>query len=147
MTNGEMAQSYLKTAGYSLRQAQVAFADEVWHLAVRRCQESVELALKGILRLLGVEVPRVHDVGAFLKEREDEFPEWFRQHIDRLAHISRGLRKDREMSIYGDEELALPPEHIFSKFDAERAIENASFVLDVCKRLFEAFEAEQEEQE
>lgn len=144
MTNDEMAQSYLKTAEYSLKQAQAALEDGVWHLTVRRCQECVEMALKGILRLYGVEVPRIHGGGAFIKEREERFPDWFRRHVDRLVHISRGLRKDREMSIYGDEELAVPPERIFSQFDAEHAVESASFVLDVCKRLFEAFKQEKE---
>jgi HEPN domain-containing protein len=33
------------------------------NLAVRRSQEVVELALKGTLRCLGVDYPRVHDVG------------------------------------------------------------------------------------
>jgi len=137
MTNREMAQSYLRTAEYSLKQAKAAYADGVWHLVIRRCQESVEMALKGVLRYLGLEIPRVHDVGSFIKDHRDSFPEWFREHVDRVAYISRGLRKDRETSIYGEEEVALPPERIFSKFDADEAMRNASFVLDVCKRLFE----------
>ena len=98
------------------------------------------MALKGILRLMGLEVPRVHDVGSFVKEHRGSLPEWFQEHVDRLAYISRGLRKDRETSIYGEEEVALPPERIFSKFDADEAMKNASFVLEVCKRLFEEFD-------
>jgi len=90
MTNEEMAQSYLLTAEYSLKQAEMACTDGVWHLAVRRCQEGAEMALKATLRLVGLEVPKVHDVGFFLRENKALFPAWFQAHIDRLVHISRG---------------------------------------------------------
>lgn len=139
MTTKEMAQSYIRTAEHSLKQARLAYDDELWHLAVRRSQESVELALKGVLRLLGLEVPRVHDVSFFLREHRGRFPSWFQDQIDRISYISRGLRKDRELSLYGDEEMALPPDLIFSKFDAEEALKNAQFVLEHSKRLLEEF--------
>lgn len=139
MTSREMALSYIKTAEHSLKQARLAYEDELWHLAVRRSQESVEMALRGALRLPGVEAPGTHDVSFYLRENRSRFPDWFQLRIDRLAHISRGLRKDRELSLYGDEEMALPPELIFSKLDAEEAIKNASFVLELSKRLLEEF--------
>lgn len=135
MTSEEMARSYIKIAEHSLKEARLAYEDKLWHLAVRRSQESVELALKGALRLLGVEIPRTHDVSFHLRENRSRFPDWFQLQIDKLAHISRSLCKDRQLSFYGDEEMALPPELI----DAEDAIQNASFVLDLSKRLLEEF--------
>jgi HEPN domain-containing protein len=137
MTNNEMAQSYLLTAQYSLKQAEAASTDQVWHLAVRRCQEATEMALKAALRLVGLEVPRVHDVGFALREKRDRFPTWFQEHIDRSVHVSRGLRGDRELSIYGDEALRLPPETIFTQIDADEALEETAFVLEQVRRLFE----------
>lgn len=136
----EMARSYLATAEHSLKQAKLACEDGMWHLAVRRSQESVEMALKGILRLAGLEAPRRHDFGPLLREHRKYFPQWFQEQIDRLAHISRQLCKEREASLYGEEEEALPPERIFSKFDAEEALKSASFVLEVCARLLEEAE-------
>ena len=38
-----------------------------WNLVVRRCQEVVELALKGTLLWAGLEVPWVHDAGMFIR--------------------------------------------------------------------------------
>ncbi|MCS7286328.1 MAG: HEPN domain-containing protein [Anaerolineae bacterium] len=139
MTTKEMAQSYIRTAEHSLKQARLAYDDGLWHLAVRRSQESVEPALKGVLRLLGLEVLRVHDVSFFLMEHRSRFPSWFQVQTDKLSYISRGLRKDRELSLYRDEEMALPPDLIFSKFDAEEALKNAQFVLEHSKRLLEEF--------
>lgn len=144
MTNEEMAESYLMTAEYSLKQASMARTDGVWHLAVRRCQEGAEMALKATLRLVGLEVPKVHDVGFFLRENRAMFPVWFQTHVDRLAHISRSLRKDREVSVYGDETLGLPPETIFSQVDADEALEEARFTFETARRLFEEFQSERQ---
>ncbi|MEO0248317.1 MAG: HEPN domain-containing protein [candidate division WOR-3 bacterium] len=137
MTSQEMAESYIQTAAYIMKQAKMAHADNVWHLTVRRCQECVEMALKGALRLVGVEVPKMHDVGFVLREHKDAFPEWFKAEIDRAARISRSLRGEREMSLYGDDQLALPPEVVFTKLDADEALRDADSVLSFCESLFQ----------
>jgi hypothetical protein len=41
---------------------------------VREAQEIVELSLKGMLRQVGVESPKWHDVGGFLLQFGDRFP-------------------------------------------------------------------------
>ena len=107
----------------------------VWNLVVRRCQEVVELALKGTLWWAGLEVPWVHDVGVFLRQHRDRFPVGFAQQIPRLASISRALRAEREQSFYGDEASGLPPETLYGEQDAAEALEKAAFVLDACQRL------------
>jgi len=139
MTHFELARSYLATAEYSLKQARAAHADGMWHLAVRRCQESVEMALKASLRLVGLEVPKLHDVSFFLRDNKASFPEWFGLNLDRLAHISRSLRKDREVSLYGDEALSLPPERVFTQVDADEALQETTFAFDLTRRLFEEY--------
>jgi hypothetical protein len=45
-----------------------------------------------------------------LRRERNRFPEWFREHIDEFASISRSLRKERELAIYGDEEAGIPAE-------------------------------------
>jgi len=137
MIQGELAHSYLLTAQYALTEAQAAYTDEMWHVTLRRAQESTEMALKAALRLVGLEVPKVHDVGFFLRENRTLFPGWFQEHIDRLARASRGLRKDREASIYGDESLGLPPQALFSQADADEALREATYVLKQTGPLFQ----------
>ncbi len=46
-----------------MEEARRAFDNEAWNLVVRRSQEVVELSLKGLLKLMGVESPKSHDVG------------------------------------------------------------------------------------
>ena len=66
MNTQEAARLNLQRAGMILEEAH-RFRDRgAWNLVVRRCQEAVELALKGTLWWAGLEVPWVHDVGVFL---------------------------------------------------------------------------------
>lgn len=125
----------LDRAGIILDEARSLQAKGVWNLVVRRCQEAVELALKGALQWAGLEVPRVHDVGAVLRQHPDRFPPDFRASVPKLASISRALRAEREISFYGDEESGLPPEMLYDADDAAEAMARAGFVLNACRGL------------
>jgi HEPN domain-containing protein len=133
----ESAQANLGRAEVILGEAESLQAKNIWNLAVRRAQEAVELALKGALLWIGLEVPRVHDVGPFIRQHVSRFPEPFSQHIPRLISVSRSLSVERERSFYGDEESGLPPEMLYSEGDAAEAIEKAKFVLEVCHELLD----------
>jgi HEPN domain-containing protein len=109
-----------------------------WNLVVRRCQETVELALKGALRAVGVEVPKVHDVGITLKDHADRFPEVLRESVPRLASISRRLRRERELAFYGDEETGTPPQWLYTQEDAEGALQEAGQVLSWAEAVLRA---------
>ena len=138
MTNREMAEGSLVQAGEILAEARALHRRGVWNLVVRRSQEVVELALKAALRTAGVEVPKIHDVGIFLKDHQERFPEAFRAQIDRLASISRRLRQEREVAFYGDEEAGAPPQRLYTEADARTALEEAGKVLDLCRSLLQA---------
>lgn len=45
------------------RDLEGAVKDGDFNMAVRRAQEAVELVLKGALTVLGIEYPKIHDVG------------------------------------------------------------------------------------
>ncbi len=135
MTNREMAEGFLAQAGEILLEAGGLRRRGAWNLVVRRSQEVVELALKAALRTAGVEVPRIHDVGILLKDQREKFPDVFRKEIDRLASISRRLRREREVSFYGDEETGAPPQRLYTEDDARVAVEEAGYVLDRCREL------------
>ncbi|MCX7680608.1 MAG: HEPN domain-containing protein [Anaerolineae bacterium] len=136
MTNEEMAQAYLEQALEILIEAESFYRRGVWNLVMRRAQEAVEMALKAALRGMGVEVPRTHDVGLWLREYREKFPPGFAQDIDRLAAISRRLRREREVSFYGDEEVGAPPQAIYTQTDAQEALEEAEWVVGRCRDLW-----------
>jgi len=72
-----MARSSLKEASIRLQTAKKALDDHFFPYAVRQSQECIELALKGALRLVGIEPPKWHDVGIILKKNKQKFPQWF----------------------------------------------------------------------
>ena len=73
----------------------------MWSLVVRRCQEAVELALKGILRGAGAEIPKTHDVSGALRRNVHRLPPEIAADIDLLVSASRRLREERELAFYG----------------------------------------------
>ena len=68
MTNVSLAQSYLIKARKRLKILSVLLDEAAYSDVVREAQEIVELALKGMLRQVGIEPPKWHDVGGVLEE-------------------------------------------------------------------------------
>lgn len=118
MNNRDLVKSYIRQAEERIKHAKEALRDGNYPYVIRQCQEAVELLLKASLRYVGVEPPKLHDVGHILRREKSRFPQWFQDEIDELAYYSRILRKEREPAMYGDEETGIPPEDLYSKFDA-----------------------------
>lgn len=107
-----------------------------WADVVRESQETAELALKGLLRSAGIEPPHLHDVSAVLVREQERLPESVRKHVDRMAAVSRDLRRDRELAFYGAEDLI--PSDFYGEPDALRALEGARFVVDTVASVVTA---------
>ena len=133
MNNKSLAQSYLRKAVDRLDILDLLFKKRAFSDVIREAQEIVELALKGMLRFIGVEPPKIHDVGGLLLEHKDKFPEDISKHLERLAGISKRLRKERELAFYGDIDF-IPTEEYTNK-DARGAIDDAGFIVDTAKKL------------
>lgn len=127
MTTRTLAQSYLVKARVRLRALEVLMAADAFSDVVREAQEIVELALKAVLRQAGVEPPKQHDVGGLLLEFRARLPQEVRADVERLAAISKWLRKEREFAFYGDEDFV--PTEEYGRADAQRALSDARFVV------------------
>ena len=99
---------------------------------VCEAQETVELALKGMLRAIGVEPPKYHDVGGLLLEHGDRFNTTITQELGRAAGISKRLRKERELAFSGD--IDFIPTEEYTEEDARQAIEEAKWVVKLAKK-------------
>ena len=137
MDNNGLARSYIRQAEERVRHAREALEEGNYPFVVRQCQEAVELFLKAALRLVGVEPPKLHDVGYVLRREANRFPQWFRDRIDELASYSRVLGREREPSMYGDEEAGIPPEELYSRFDAENALRMCTTVKELVEKLLD----------
>jgi len=134
-----MAEAYVKDARRSLREAQLSREEGAYHRCVRRAQECVELALKGVLRLLGIEYPRSHDVSQALELARPSMPEWLAQRVDDLKRASLKLAEERGPAFYGDERAYVPPEQLYGEEDAEEALRMAREALEAAERLLSEF--------
>jgi HEPN domain-containing protein len=131
MRNTELAADYVRRADVRLRALDVLFEAESWADVVGESQEALELALKGLLRACGVEPPRIHDVADVLLAERERLPEPARAEVERLAALSRDLRRDRELAFYGAEDLT--PSRFYRKPDATHAREAARLAVRLVK--------------
>ncbi len=129
MQNQDLAKDYIKRAEIRLKAIELLLNFESWADVVRESQECIELALKSLLRHFGIEFPRIHDVSAILVSEQKRLPKDLK--IERLAEISKDLRRDREISFYGSEDLT--PSDFYDKKDASKALEGARFVVQSVK--------------
>lgn len=131
MRNRELATDHVRRADVRLRAVEVLFEAASWADVVRESQEVVELALKGLLRACGIEAPRIHDVSEILLAERERLPPGLGGEIERLAAISKDLRRDRELAFYGAEDLT--PSTFYSRADAQRARDGARLTVRLVK--------------
>ena len=131
MKNEELYKDYLLRAEGRLKALDTLFNESLWADVVRESQEVVELALKGLLRALHIEVPRIHDVSAVLEQNKLKLPEAIMQNLEKISDISQQLRRDRELAFYGSEDLT--PHSFYKRKHAEIARDSARFIVEVSK--------------
>lgn len=123
---------FLKRCKSRLRAVQVLYDDSAWADVVRESQEVVELALKALLRFSQIDVPHIHDVSQVLLAEKKSLPITIQNQIEDLAKISRHLRRDRELSYYGSEDLT--PSEFYKIEDAAEALKSAQKVLKIVEQ-------------
>ena len=131
MRNVDLATDYVNRAAIRLRALRVLFDPGSWADVVRESQETVELALKGLLRSCGIDPPRVHDVSDLLLAERQGLPAPLQAHADTLARISRTLRRDRDLAFDGAEDLT--PSGFYTREDAERALRDATRTVELVR--------------
>jgi len=133
LNTNQLAQGYLRKCTDRLAALEVLVSREAWSDVVRESQEIVELALKGVLRSIGVDPPKWHDVGSLLREHAEKLPTLADGEIRYLAAASKSLRKEREYSFYGDVDFV--PTEEYDANDGEKAAEQARRATDALRSV------------
>ncbi|MFQ5710875.1 MAG: HEPN domain-containing protein [Candidatus Geothermarchaeales archaeon] len=136
MRTDVMAQDYLRRAEARVKDATAALRRGDHPEVIRYSQECVEISLKAVLRLVGIEYPKEHDVGDILEYNRDQFTQEFREKIPHLRKISERLSSLRGPSLYGIERLGKTPSQLFDEDEAEKALEEARVVMETCKKFY-----------
>ena len=137
MMSDAMARDMIARARRCLREARTARDEGDHALCVRRSQEVIELAVKGLLRLTGVEFPREHDVSDVLLRSASRLPPSWRGDLPELARRMREITPKRGPAMYGLEAQGIPASDVFDDDDALAALADAEFVLSRCAAWLE----------
>jgi HEPN domain-containing protein len=90
-----------------------------------------------VLKAVGIEYPKVHNVSDVFLSVKKSFPEWFQEESDHLSESSKILVKKREASFYGGEEAFLSLDEVIGKEDTKDAVERAEKASSLCGKLVE----------
>lgn len=134
MTSDKLSRAYLEKSRIRLKALKFLHQEKGYSDVVREAQECVELLLKAILRQLGIEIPKVHDVSRVLRKNFKHLPNPLKENLDEVAQISRSLRKDRELSFYGTEDW-IPTEE-YEESDSLEAIRQAERIYQIVGECF-----------
>lgn len=129
-----LVEDYLKRAEKRIKTLEFLYNLEDYADVVREAQETVELLLKGLIMMVGLEVPKVHDVSRFIEPHLELFPKVIVENFQSIKKISRTLRKERELSFYGT--LDWIPSEEYNSEDAERAISWAKKIYQWVKAAY-----------
>ena len=126
MNNFDTGESLTSLADVYYNELVRAYDMELWNVVVRHAQEVVELSLKGLLKTMGVEYPKSHDVGGLFGLICTEMG--FKvepQELAELKNISSYLADARAPAFY--------MERIYDKQSADKARADAEKVLNFAK--------------
>lgn len=132
MTSDRLTKSYLEKARIRIKALHFLHREKGYSDVVREAQECVELLLKALLRHLGLEIPKVHDVSHHLIANKISLPKVIKDHLKEIVTISRALRKDRELAFYGTEDW-IPTEEYGSE-ESRDAIAKAERIAALINR-------------
>ncbi len=105
MNSFREGRAYVDDARIILAEAEESLGKGHFHRAVRKCQESVELALKGLLRMYGVEYPKGHLFASIL-QRSPLVHLVDPEELNAIIEIADRLAEEREVSFYGSGQVS-----------------------------------------
>jgi len=97
MKNFETGEKLIKEAEDYYLDLLQAYKRKSWNTVIRRAQEIVELSLKGLLKIMGVEYPKVYDVGWLFEKivQEKSVIKVEQKVARRIREISANLARER----------------------------------------------------
>ena len=137
MTSHGLARDYLRKAKARRRAVETLLELGSYDDVVRESQEIVELILKGVLRYVGIDPPRRHDIGTTLRDLEHRLPPTWRIRLEHIETISRTLFEERGHAFYGDETSLTPASELFGVEDAREAVRWVDELLGLFEQLLQ----------
>jgi HEPN domain-containing protein len=131
VTNKESGKKLIREAERLVgRDLRSALEEGDFNMTVRRSQETVELVLKGALKILGIDYPKVHEVSRIFTRRvREKLPDIEEDSLTRIENISMWLSEARAPSFYFEKDYTVE--------DAQRAFQDATFVFNRVREMLD----------
>ncbi len=134
MTNAERKDYYFTSAQKEYEAMQKEWENRDWNRVIRKAQETIELLLKGVLKLMNVEFPKEHEIGEYFEKililKKIDYDE---VGMKRIKEASKDLTDKRAPAYYG--------EVFYSQEEAIEAKQQAEFVREFIKELMKRLES------
>lgn len=131
MRNIDQAKAYFNDANAVFEEAKQALGHKNLNLTIRRAQETVELAIRGLLILRGIDTPPTRDLSEVLLSIDPERLSMHKKDIIHLAKINHTLAQESKTAYYGLQRDK-PEEELFSEERANQTVEDAKEVLNLA---------------
>jgi hypothetical protein len=135
MNSLALAKDYLRKATARLHALDTLYQEQSYDDVVREAQEIVELVLKGVLRCVGIDPPRRHDVAPVLRVHQDRLPASWQKNLEWIEEVSLRLFRERAEAFYGDEGGLVPASELFDEEDATQALTWARDLVQLYDQL------------
>ncbi len=136
MTNLRLAEAFLERARARLEALGSLRAEADFSDVIREARDIVELCFRGMLRVVGIAVPRWVDIGDAIRDGITKLPADVAMHRDRIMEIHSDLKMERrtappdDPSAYSDKLFVA---------DADRACAEADWVLGLAQLTIDIF--------
>ena len=130
MTNLRLAEAFLERARARLDALEGLRSEADFSDVFREARDIVELCFRGMLRIVGIEVPRWRDVGEVLTESGGRLPDEVAANKARILEIHRDLKRERPSAPV--DEVPTPVVKLLVA-DADRAISEAEWILELAQ--------------
>ena len=133
MTSIRLAEAFLDRARTRLQALDALRAEADFSDVVREARDIVDLCIRGMLRVMDIEVSRWREAGEILQENIRRFPSEVVAHEERLMGILKDLAQANEIPPSDEEPV---PHAVIEKMniaDADRATAEAEWVLGIAE--------------
>jgi len=134
MVNKALAESYLKRCRIRVEILEEFLKRKAYADVIRESQEIIELLEKAILIKLGIDPPKWHDVIDIVIEHIKKLSKEIKKEILSFRNYLKYLRTQREIAFYGEADFI--PDDVYSKKDAEKAVEVTKKFLKITEKIF-----------
>jgi HEPN domain-containing protein len=132
MSKYKFVRDYLDEAKFRIEVAEIALNKERFNSVIRETQIIVELTGKALIARWNMEIPKSHNIYQDIEDIKELYSEKFQKNIKEIINILKKIRREYEISLYGDYEENISLSELYTQDEAEKFLSNAKKFHNMC---------------